>query len=118
MFGKYFCSKNIKSTCGQVIADCNFCLSLKKLPPSLEIYHPKTRPDHPGSHMNVNIMRRAGQFLMINTDLFSGYTTGSIIPSEKREDMAVGLLQVVTPVRHAANVLVRTDQASAFSSLA
>ena len=68
--------------------------------------------------MNIDIMNRASQRIMVNCDLFSGFTTACLTNSEKKEDMITGILNLVTPIRHCATVQVRTDRAPALKSLA
>ena len=50
--------------------------------------------------------------------MFSSYVTATIIDSETRDDLAQGIIQVITPIRHCDTVQVRVDQYSAFKSLA
>ena len=118
MFQKYFVAFNLQKECSRLNDSCSFCLSLAKFPKELEQFNPQLVPLHPGSHMNTDIMRRAGQYIMVNCDLFSGYTTACIISSEQKEDMVQGILHLVTPMRHCSRVLVRTDKAPALKSLA
>ena len=68
--------------------------------------------------MNCDVLRRAGQKIVVNTDMFSGYTTACFSETENRDDLADALVQVVTPIRNSAIVAVRIDQAPAFHSLA
>ena len=68
--------------------------------------------------MNADVLKRANQNILVNTDLFSNYTTACFIPSENKEDLVKGLLQVVTPIRHSKSVQVRTDLALALKALA
>ena len=89
-FQKYFVAFNLQKECSRLNDSCSFCLSLARFPKELEEYNPQLVPTHPGSHMNMDIMRRAGQIIMVNCDLFSGYTTACITNSEQREDMVQG----------------------------
>ena len=83
----------------------------------MEEYDPKLAPSHPGTHMNADVIRRAGQKILVNTDLFSGYTTASFTDSENSEDLAEAIIKVITPIRHTARIIVRVDKAGAFVSL-
>ena len=67
--------------------------------------------------MNLDIIKRAGQLIVVNCDIFSGYTTAGFCKSEGREDLKDAILSVVTPVRHHHTVLVRVDNAPALQSL-
>ena len=117
VFDKYFFSIAVKETCEQLVSKCHICIGVKKFPKELQIFDPKLFPDHPGSHMNLDVMKRAGDMIMVCTDLFSGYTTACFIPSEKIEDQANAILQLVTPIRHSRIVSARVDQHSSLKSL-
>ena len=68
--------------------------------------------------MNVDIICRASQKVLVCTDMFSASTTAVIVPAETREALEHGLVQVITPIRHSPSILVRADKAPAFKSLA
>ena len=117
LFERYFIAFNVRGTCHAISEDCWLCPSIKKFPKQLDNFTPSASPDHPGTHMNADVLKRAGQLILINTDRFSNFTTATIINSEKRDDLALGLLQVITPMRHGSKVQVRTDRAKALVSL-
>ena len=117
LFERYFVAFGVKNICDSLAEECSFCISLKKFPMELAQYTPSPMPEHPGSHMNVDIMRRATQHIMVNCDRFSSMVT-AFAESEKREDMVKAILAVVTPIRHSNRVQVRADKASALQSLA
>ena len=118
LFERYFISFNVKATCDALSEDCSLCVALRKFPKELDDYSPSPSPEHPGSHMNVDVLKRASQLILVNCDRFSNYVTATLAPSESREDMVRAILQVVTPVRHCHRVQVRTDRAPALLSLA
>jgi hypothetical protein len=117
LFEKYFVAFNLLKACEELSAQCSLCISLARFPKELVQYDPQLVPHHPGSHMNVDVMKRASQNILVNCDLFSGYVTAEIIQSEKREHMVNGILSLITPVRHSDRVLVRVDRAPALRSL-
>ena len=117
VFEKYFFSIGVLEACKELRQSCDICIGLDKLPREMEEYDPKLAPSHPGTHMNADVIRRAGQKILINTDLFSGYTTASFTDSENSEDLAEAIIKVVTPIRHSASIIVRVDKAGAFVSL-
>lgn len=84
----------------------------------IESYSPTFFPDHPGCAMNVDILKRAGQLVLINVDMFSSYVTGCFLPSEKADDLQEAIIQAVTPLRRSNPVLVRADKAPGFAKLA
>ena len=94
------------------------CASLQKFPKQLESYSPSFHPDHPGALMNIDVVRRANQMILVCVDVFSFYVTACFIPSEKADDLANAIIQVVTPIRQSNSVLVRVDKAPGFLKLA
>ena len=68
--------------------------------------------------MNADVLKRAGQLILVNTDLFSDYTTTCFVNSEKAEDLAKSIIQDSTPIRRAQYVLIRVDKAPGFASSA
>ena len=68
--------------------------------------------------MNIDILKRAGELILVNIDLFSGYVTTCFSNSERASDLAAAIIQAVTPIRHASSLLVRVDKAPALLSLA
>ena len=117
VFNRYFIGILTNSTCQQIVEECSLCVSLQKFPKELEQFDPKLEPEHPGSHMNADVMQRAGQKILMNTDLFSGYTTACFLENEQKEEMVRGLLHLITPIRHSPEVIVRVDSAPALKSL-
>jgi hypothetical protein len=118
MFEKYFVAFGVQAACKELYEDCSLCRGLAKYPKELDEYTPTSAPEHPGSHMNTDVLRRAAQFIVVNCDRFSKFTTACIAASETREEMIKSILNVVTPIRHKAKVEVRTDRAPALVSLA
>ena len=68
--------------------------------------------------MNLDVLRRASQIIVLNCDRFSNFVTATLASSESKEDMIQAVLNTVTPIRHSSRVEVRTDRASALKSLA
>ena len=117
VFNRYFYGISTNSTCAEIPAECSLCISLQKFPKELQHFDPKLEPQHPGSHMNADVMCRAKQRILLNVDIFSGYVTACFLNNEQREEMVKGLIQVTTPIRHSPEVLVRVDSAPALKSL-
>ena len=117
VFERYFIAFNVRGTCATISEDCSLCCAIRKFPKQLDNFTPSPSPQHPGTHMNADILKRAGQLILVNTDRFSNFTTATFALSEKKEDLATGLLQVITPMRHHSRVIVRTDRARGLVSL-
>ena len=117
-FERYFIAFGVQSNCDTITSECSLCTALARFPKQLDTFNPSPGPLHPGTHMNIDIMQRAGQSIIINCDRFSNFVTACIAHSQTRAAMIDGILATVTPIRHGSNVQVRTDKAKAFSSLA
>ena len=118
IFEKYFVAFNVQNLCKAISEECSLCVACQRFPKELDTFSPSPGPEHPGSHMNLDILRRASQIIAVNCDRFSNFVTASIISSESREDLIQAVLTTVTPIRHSARVEVRTDRATALKSLA
>ena len=56
--------------------------------------------------------------ILVCSDMFSGFTTAVKIEDESKETLQQALIQAITPIRNAPKILVRSDNAPAFRSLA
>ena len=111
VFERYFYSPRIDLSLNELYSSCHLCLSLKKFPKELELYSPSLFPEHPGCTMNIDVLKRAGQLILVCVDMFSSYVTGCFADSEKSEDLASAIIQAVTPIRRSGSILIRVDQA-------
>ena len=118
VFNRYFFSPKTDAALDSLYSSCHTCISLMKLPKEMEIFNPSQFPDHPGMVMNSDILKRAGQLILITMDLFSQYTTACFSPSEKSQDLADAIIQTVTPIRCSPSVLVRVDKSPGLTKLA
>ena len=80
--------------------NCDTCLSFAKLPKNEDHMEPTKMPDHTGSHVNVDILKRSKQNIIVCTDMFSGFTTATFIPNETKDTLQHALVQVITPIRN------------------
>ena len=118
VFERYFFSPRTDAAIAELYNSCYTCLSVSKLPKEVETYSPTFFPDHPGCAMNIDILKRAGQLILVNVDMFSSYVTGCFSLSEKAEDLADAIIQSITPIRRASSVLARVDKAPGLVKLA
>ena len=117
VFDRYFFSPKLDSALDKLYSSCHLCISFRKFPKELEQFSPTLFPSHPGSHMNIDIIKRAGELILVNIDLFSGYVTTCLSNSEKASDLSAAIIQAVTPIRHSNSILVRVDKAPALVSM-
>ena len=118
VFERYFFSPRMDAGLTNLYSACHVCASLQKFPKQLETFNPSLQPNHPGLAMNVDVLRRAGQIILVNVDVFSFYVTACFVSSERAEDLCTAIIQVVTPIRRSGSLLIRTDRAPGFVKLA
>lgn len=116
VFQRYFFCPGLSERIDKLLEECHLCQSLKNAP-NVKTTDLSPEPTHPGTHMNIDVMKRNRQNIVVNVDIFSNYVTSCIMPSESKTDMKQAIIQLVTPIRHSGNVQVKTDKASAFKSL-
>ena len=115
---RYFFTSGLEHRLNEMLAQCSLCTSLKKFPTSATRTTEYAPPTTPGTHMNSDVIRRAGQCILVTVDLFTSYTTSTIIKSETMTDLADGIIATTTPIRLSSNITVRTDRAPALQALA
>ena len=115
---RYFFSPRLDSALQQLYETCHLCIGVSKFPKELESFEPIAFPDHPGIMMNIDVLKRSGQLILVNIDLFSSFVTTCFVMSEKSEDLARAIIQATTPVRRSATLYIRTDRAPGFIGLA
>ena len=54
---------------------------------------------------------------MVCRDIFSTFTTASIVKTEQAECLLKGILTCITPIRTSTSVIIRTDSATGFQAL-
>ena len=118
IFARYFFCPGFKEKLNQFYDQCFTCQSIKKIPNTESHFRPPNPPNHPGTRMNVDVIKRAKQLILVNIDLFSNYMTPTLLNSEKAADLEQGLIQVITPLRAAQHVSVCVDSAPGLRSLA
>jgi hypothetical protein len=93
VFERYFVAFGVRGACTQLTEDFSLCVAVGRFPKELETYTPQSAP----AHMNVDVLRRASQLIVVNCDRFSNFATATLTPSETREDLARAILARITP---------------------
>ena len=65
VFNKYFFAPNSSKVNTEIKEKCDTCVSLAKLPQKFIHMEPSKMPSQPGSHMNVDILKRAKQNVLV-----------------------------------------------------
>ena len=117
VFQKYFFCPGFKEQLDLFYNNCYLCNATKRVHNPNRDFRPSEPPQQPGTHMNVDIIRRAKQHILVNVDLFSKFVTTTIVRDETTRSITEGIIQVVAPLRRSTETIVRTDAAPAFQSL-
>lgn len=117
LFARYFFAPaNFAKVLRDYYDQCMVCSSLKKNLASPVCTGIKA-PQQPGVQFSCDVVKRAGQNVLVCVDDFSLYATAVLVSSEKVSDLLDAVVAVTTPVRRSASIVVRTDKAPAFASL-
>ena len=115
-FDRSFYSVGLTPELDKLYDNCYFCSSQKKIPPVVPHYS-KTDTNVPGSHFHADIIRRRCQYILVIRDNFSSYTLAKIVKSESHKDLKEGIIDLLTPIKLAGEVIVKVDNASGFKPL-
>ncbi len=85
-FLSFFAPSGLENRLSTLYDQCYTCQSMTKfrLPSTTA---PLSSPDHPGTHMQADVMKRCNQLILVNTDLFSNYTTWTWTKQESAENV-------------------------------
>ena len=96
---------------------CHFCNSLKQIPNKLFEQSTSKIPEILGEQFFPDILRRAGQSILVVREILSSLTTSAIVKNEKAEILRESLITLTNSLRIPTPVCVRVDEAPAFQSL-
>ena len=113
---KYYYGYGTAGIISNLYNECSKCASKKQLPRDL-LHKTVTEVLHPGIYFHLDVIRRAKQRILAIRDHFSSFTNGQIVPSENETNLRDGLFAIVTPLRQASPITVKTDNAAAFQGL-
>ena len=113
---KYYYGYGTAGIISNLYNECSKCASKKQLPRDL-LHKTVTEVLHPGIYFHLDVIRRAKQRILAIRDHFSSFTNGQIVPSENETNLRDGLFAIVTPLRQASPITVKTDNAAVFQGL-
>ena len=99
--------------------NCYTCASLKSLPKHINEFSTSDRSDHVGQEYACDVMRRAGQCILVSREGVSSYTTAVIVPSERSECLLDGVIETILPLHptDGPSSSIRVDPAPGFQHL-
>ena len=96
---------------------CYKCQVLQKLPKELIQQETKTEVAGPHEHFHADIIKRAGQKILLITDHFSSLTNAALINSESAADLKAGVIMLTPTMRKPDWINIKVDNATGFQSL-
>ena len=117
LFNRYFFGIHVRQAIEETVNNCILCKSNKFMLPIKQEFQPMSNPSHPGCVFNIDIMKRSGQKLMVCRDLFSSFTTATIVKTEQADCLMKGILNCLSTIRSNGHITVRTDSATGFQAL-
>ena len=117
LFNRYYFGIHIKQVIADTLNTCSLCKANKHIKPYVKQFLPTSNPEHPGKIFNADVMRRSNQKVLVCRDIFSTYTTTSVIKTEQTQCLLNGILDCVTNIRSSGPIVIRTDSAPGFKAL-
>ena len=117
IFSKYFFAHNSTAAIDNLYEACQVCKASQNLPKQLYQYKTETNAKQPGTHFNIDVLKRAKQKIMVCTDQFSTFTTATFIENETAEHLKSGIIKTTQAIKHPGKITIRVDSAAGFKSL-
>ena len=115
-FEKSFYSVGLHPELDKLYNDCHFCATQKKIP-SIVPHYTKDDSHVPGINFHADIIKRRTQCILTIRDNFSSYTVAKIVKSEQNKDLKQGIIDLLTPIKLAGNIIVKVDNAPGFKPI-
>ena len=117
-FNKYFFTMSSFSIIDNMYANCQLCKSVQILPKQLQTFTTQTNATELGTHLAIDVLRRAKQKIIVCRDQLSGFTNPASILDKTIPSLQDGFIRITQTIKHPNHTLIRTDGAPAFKSLA
>ena len=116
VFDRYFYSIGSASSIKDVTNNCDMCNSLKRIPNELREQNSSPSPTSPGQRFSADIIRRCKQKIFATRDVFSSFTTATLVQDETASSLRSALLSTTSLLRQ-SECFVRVDGATGFVAL-
>lgn len=115
LFDRHFYAVGSSDTVDEVVNSCNVCNSLKKIP--RELFSQSTSATTvPGKKLSADVMRRAGQKILVVRDMLTSFTAAALIKDETASELRNSLITTCLPLQFQSST-IRVDCAPALRSL-
>ena len=116
LFQRYFYGLCIDTVISEVTNNRHQCNSLKKLPREVFEQSSSKSPECPGQQFAADVIRRCKQKIFITRDIFSSFSTATLIPDETANTLRDYLIINTAPIRN-NNSTICIDNAPGFTAL-
>ena len=116
LFGRYFYGINSDATIQSIVNNCAHCNSLVHLPKEIFVQTSSPTPTAPGEQFAADVIRRNQQKIMVTRDVFSSFTSASLISDETADILRSSLISQTAFLRKDQST-IRVDNAPGFQSL-
>ena len=115
LYDRYFFSTGSSKIIDAVVDDCRTCNSLKKVPREL---FPQTTSATatPGKSISADVMRRAGQKVLVVRDMLTSFTSATFTKDETASELRDALISTCLPLQFQSSK-IRVDCAPALRAL-
>ena len=117
MFQRAFFAMDLEKHLEDLYSNCYPCSILQRLPKVDVKQESKAEVNHPHEYFHTDVIKRAGQNILLLVDHFSSFLTATLVPSEKAADLKDGLVVLSEAVRRPGRITVKADNAKGFESL-
>ena len=114
---RYFFALDADKLIDECTQFCHACNSFKQIPNKLFKLSTSKIPKILEEEFFADILRRAGQSILVVKEVLSLFTTAAIVKNEKAETRRESLITLTNILRISTPVCVRVDEAPAFQSL-
>ena len=118
-FNRNFAALDIDRAITENTDSCHTCASVRRFPKHITTFSTSEPPSHVGQLFSVDVLRRAGQAILVSRESVSSFTSAAFIKSERAMDLQEGLISLIFPLHpsEGPETTIRTDPAPGFQSL-
>ena len=115
LYDRYFFSTGSSKAIDDVVNDCITCNSLKKVP--RELFTQSTSiTSTPGKRLSADVMRRAGQKILVVRDMLTSFTSATFTNDETAAELRDALIVTCLPLQFQSST-IKVDCAPSLRSL-
>ena len=119
VFGRAYYALDLEEALEAVTKRCHTCVSLSNMPNRFMSQKMTTNPSTVGSNLSADVIKRAGQLILLIREYVSSYTSARLIPNEKASTIRTALLVQCSELTSQSGPIatIKLDPASASRSL-